>query len=750
LESFSELERSHWAYQPANPGPIPSNAGADRHRMPAGNPIDAFLNEELARFGFEPAPEATRGELIRRLSLDLTGLPPTPHEVEAFLSDPRPDAYERLVDRLLSSPTHGVRWAQHWLDLAHYADSNGFELDAERPDAWRYRDWVVDAWNGDLPYDRFVALQLAGDEVAEGDVQGLVATGFGRCGPREVVSGNIDPKVRRQSELTEVTGTVGSVFLGLTVGCARCHDHKFDAFPTTDYYRLQAFFAGAEFLERPIASKHEEVNYAAAMKAIDARIAPRRKELAELEAPYRAAIKSMKESTLSAVEREAMATAADKRSPLQKKIAAGLAASLAVRWEDVAEAVAKDPAVQARRESIKRAIHEIERSAPAPPAKAFALAEPDRDAPPTHVLARGEPTSQGVLVEPRPPGVVMALMPAGSFAQDAIRPRAASSGRRAALADWLTRPDHPLTARVIVNRLWHHHFGRGIVATPSDFGVRGEEPSHPVLLDWLATELVRREWSLKSITRLMVNSAAYRRASRKPRDVDASNWDRQEADDGENQLVWRQNARRLEAEAIRDSMLAVSGELCARMKGPGVLPPIEKEIEELIFTEAEVVDLWPKTPDPVEHARRSLYLFRKRNVRYPMFDAFDVPDTQTACPRRESSIHAIQPLVLLNSPFAIDRAKAFAGRLFREQPSDQGARVQRAYMLALGRSPTVAELDQAILFLANEEGTLAGRESSRPLAKPVPEPRGLDPARGAAWVDLCLAMLNRAEFVSMP
>jgi hypothetical protein len=486
------------------------------------------------------------------------------------------------------------------------------------------------------------------------------------------------------------------------------------------------------------------------MKAIDARLAPWRKELAELEAPYRAAIKATKESTLSAVEREAMATAEDKRTPIQKKIVAGLAASLAVRWEDVAEAVAKDAAVQARRESIKRAIHELERSAPAPPAKAFALAEPDRDAPPTHVLARGEPTSPGVLVEPRPPGVVMASMPAGSFALASIRPRAASSGRRSALANWLTRPDHPLTARVIVNRLWHHHFGRGIVATPSDFGVRGEEPSHPALLDWLATELVRSEWSLKSITRLIVTSAAYRRASRKPRDGDASVWEKQEADDGENQLVWRQNARRLEAEAIRDSILAVSGELCSRMGGPGVLPPIEKEIEELIFTEAEVVDLWPETPDPVEHARQSLYLFRKRNVRYPMFDAFDMPDTQTACPRRESSIHAIQPLVLLNSPFAIDRAKAFAGRLFSEQPSDQGARVQRAYLLALGRPPTEAELDQAILFLAKEEGTLAGREGPRPLAKPVPEPRGLDAARGAAWVDFCLAMLNRAEFVSMP
>jgi hypothetical protein len=733
-ESFRDEQRAHWAFQPlARPEPPDVRESA----WPR-NPIDRFILGAIEEMGFRHAPEADRVALIRRLCYDLTGLPPSPEDVSAFVRDTRPDAYERLVDRLLASPHYGERWAQHWLDLAHYADSNGFELDAERPDAWRYRDWVVNALNADMPYDRFVTLQIAGDEAEPGSVEALIATGFARSGPREVVGGNVDPVVRRQSELTEITGTVGSVFLGLTRACARCHDHKFDPLPTTDYYRLQAYFAGAELVEVPIAEPGETEAFEAARKAIAAKAGPLRAELARLEAPYRKALLEHKRATLSEAERAVLAIPETDRTPLQKKMAAGAQKALEIRWEEVAEAVAANPEDHAERERLKRAIHDIEVTLPRPPAHAMALIDQNPDCPETRVYRRGDPKNLGPKVEPRPPGVLAASVPPSNPPAPPGKP-----GRRLALAAWLTQPENPLTARVMVNRLWQHHFGRGIVATPSDFGTRGDPPDHPELLDWLAGELIRNGWRLKPIHRLIVTSAAYRQASdvRDPR---------QQADDPENVLVWRHSRRRLDAEGIRDAMLAVSGELNPKAGGPGVLVPIEKAVEDLIFTEAEVVDLWPETPDPAEHRRRSLYLFRKRNVRYPLFDAFDAPDTQTACARRSTSTHALQSLVLLNSPFVLDRAKALAGRVLGEEASRQ-ARISRIYQRVLGRDPAPDERDQAGAFLDGQTSLLRrDRDRGRALAWPRGAPADLDPAEAAAWVDLALAMLNRNEFLYVP
>jgi hypothetical protein len=737
-ETFSAEQRDHWAFQPIQRPALPAVKDADWPR----NPIDRFILAGSEELSFRHAPEADRVALIRRLTFDLTGLPPSPEDVDGFLRDDRPDAAERLVDRLLASPRLGERQAQHWLDLAHYADSNGFELDAERPDAWRYRDWVVRAFNDDMPYDRFLTWQLAGDEAEPGDRDALIATGFGRCGPREVVGGNIDPAVKRQSELTEITGTVGSVFLGLTIACARCHDHKFDPLPTTDYYRLQSFFAAAEMVDRPIASKDEEAAFEAAVKAEAERTAPLKQRLAALEAPYREAIRKRKESMLTPGERAVMAIPATERTPEQKKLAAGVNVALKVTWEEVAAAVARNPGHHAERERLKQDIFAIERDRPRPPARAMALVDEKPDAPASFVHRRGDPKSRGPRVEPRPPGVVLAAMPTDAF-PDPIPPTGSTTGRRLALARWLTRPDNPLTARVIVNRLWQHHFGRGLVATPEDFGVRGEPPSHPELLDWLASELIARGWRLKPIERLILDSATYRQSSsfRDPK---------QAADDPENMLFWHQNRRRLEAESLRDALLAASGDLYPEMGGPGVLVPIEKEVEDLIFTEAEVVDLWPVAIDPRQHARRSLYLFRKRNVRYPMFDAFDAPDTQNVCARRTVSTHALQPLVLLNSAFALDRARAFAGRLFRESDSSDG-RISHAYRITLARDPRPSELDQARSFLESQATFLRGRDGhAHPLARPTFVPAGTDPAEAAAWVDFALAMLNRNEFVYVP
>ncbi len=735
-ETFSAEKRDHWAYQPVKR----VQPKAVKEASWVSNPIDRFVLAELEELGLEHAAAAGRVALIRRVTFDLVGRPPAPEEVAAFLADQRPDAFERVVDRLLASPGYGVRWGQHWLDLAHYADTNGFELDAERPDAWRYRDWIVRSLNTDLPYDRFLMLQVAGDDLHPGERDALIATGFCRCGPIEVVGGNVIPEVKRQNELSEITSTVGSVFLGLTIGCARCHDHKFDAIPTTDYYRLQAFFASSDLSDVPIASQAERDRFAAAQKQVNEKAAPLKQQLAKLEAPYREALKASKMTMLSAPEREVLAIPAAKRTPAQKKLAAGLQTSLRITWEEVAAAVSANAADTARRERLKRDIYEIERALPRPPAHAMALVEKKSKAVDSFVLRRGDYQSHGPKVAPRPPGVLLASQSAGAFTPPPGSPKADQAGRRAALAAWLAGADNPLTARVIVNRLWQHHFGRGIVATPSDFGVRGEPPSHPELLDWLASELVAQGWRFKPIHRLIVTSAAYRQSTTPGAKLAAA--------DPENTLFGRMDRRRLDAEGVRDAMLTVSGELNSKMEGPGVLAPIEKEIEDLIFTEAEAVDLWPEDRNPAEHARRSLYLFRKRNVRYPLFDAFDAPDTQSACPRRASSTHALQALALLNSEFASGRANALAYRILREAGMGEDKRIGRAYQLVLARAPSSQEFDRARAFLKTQAEMI--RKEKRPAKQLRFDLPSIDSALASAWVDFSLALLNCNEFLYVP
>ncbi len=722
-ETFSEEKRSHWAYQPITRPDLPDVKESGWVRTP----VDRFILADLEASELPHSPEADRLALIRRVTYDLTGLPPRPEEIRTFLDDKNPDAYERLVDRLLASPRYGERW----LDLAHYADTNGFELDAERPDAWRYRDWVVRALNADMPYDRFTALQIAGDELVPNDHSALIATGFGRCGPREVVSGNIIPEEKRQSELTEITSTVGSVFLGMTIGCARCHDHKFEAIPTTDYYRLQAFFAGTELSDIPIASKAEKDAYAAARKAIAEKTAPIRQKMAKLEEPYRKALREKKEKLLSPNQIAVLAIPKEKRSPEQKRLAEGVESSLRVTWEETAEAVSHNPADHAAREQLKREISDIEKMLPRPPAGAMALHDPKPEAPVTHVFRRGNYLNKGPKVAPRPPGVILTSQPGDAFPSTVDK-------RRTALARWLTRPDNPLTGRVIVNRIWHHHFGHGLVGTTSDFGIRGEPPSNPELLDWLASEFIANGWRLKPLHRLLVTSAVYRQTSERNARLDEG--------DPENTLYGRMFRRRLDAEGIRDAMLAASGELNGQMGGPGILAPLEKEVEDLIFTEAEVVDIWPEDPDPAQHLRRSLYLFRKRNVRYPMFEAFDAPDTQNACPKRETSTHSLQALNLLNGDFATGRARAFAERVLREAGPSTEDRIDRAYQNALGRGPTPKELARTRDFLVEQSAAI--REDAGAAKSDAKAPG--DDIVPAAWVDFARVILNSNEFMYVP
>jgi hypothetical protein len=753
--TFSPEQRDHWAFRkPLRPNlPRTSNPGWIR------SPVDAFLLARLDQAGLKPSPATDRATLLRRVTFDLTGLPPTPAETEAFLADASPNAYEKVVDRLLASPHFGERWAQHWLDVARYAESNGYELDAERPHAWRYRDYVVRSLNVDKPYDRFVTEQLAGDLLVHTnqtpeaaaplaglglplnrlllaawtggrhrptakEAEWLVAAGFNRCGPVHLVSGNLDAEVQRQEVLTEMTTAVGSAFLGLTVGCARCHDHKFDPLSLADYYRLEAFFAATKPRETDLADAAERADFDRRRREIENQTQPLKKQVADLDRPYRDRLTAAKRAALEPAFCEALDTPANKRTPQQKVLASQAGILIKVSWDEILAALT--PVDRERRGALRARIHELEARLPPPNAAAWTVAE-TVPVPATHVLKRGSLKNKGAVVRPAYPHVLHATATSENLS-------------RLDLARWLTRPDHPLTARVIVNRLWQHHFGRGLVATPNDFGVRGERPTHPELLDWLATELVESGWSLKHLHRLMVLSAAYQQDSR-PLDPEGKRLD------PDNRLLWRMNRQRLEGETLRDNVLAVTGTLNPHLGGPMIRVPLEPEVYDLIFTEGEPDGLWPVTPDPREHGRRSLYLFAKRNVRLPMLEAFDQPDTLISCPVRPVSTFAPQALILLNGPFMQEQARVFAGRVLRECGDNPTAQIARAHQLALGRPPRAAEVETARTFLDSQADLLRDRLRARlPVGVPAGIPEAVDPARAAALADFCLALLNRNEF----
>jgi hypothetical protein len=722
----------HWAFLPPRRPDLPHVKDADWAR----SPIDAFVLARLEKAGLRPAPPADKLTLLRRVTFDLTGLPPTPREVDAFLADTSPDAYEKVVDRLLASPHYGERWAQHWLDVARYAESNGYELDAERAHAWRYRDWVVRAFNDDLPYDRFLTEQLAGDLLsrvaarkglkgADDPAAGpLVAAGLNRCGPVHLVSGNLDAAVLRNEVLTEMTTTVGSAFLGLTVGCARCHDHKFDPVPQRDYYRVEAFFARTQPKEVSLATPEEQAARAKAEAAWQAEAAPLRKQVEAIDAPYRARLTADKKARLEPHFREALDTPTLKRTPEQVKAAEQAKTLLKVTWDEIVAALT--PEDRDRRAALRERLHALEARRPPPPAEAWTVEDGDGEAV-SHVLRSGDPHRKGEKVTPGFP--------------EALGGGPEAAGDRLALARWLTRPGHPLTARVIVNRLWQHHFGQGLVATPNDFGLRGAPPTHPDLLDWLACELPTRGWSLKQLHRLMVLSSTYCQDSRAD---DA----RALRIDPENRLLGRMRRQRLSGEALRDAVLAASGSLNRQVGGPPVRVPLEPEVYDLIFTEGEPDGLWPVTPDARQLGRRSLYLFVKRNVRLPLLEAFDRPDTLTSCPVRPVSTFAPQALILLNGPFARGQARAFAARVVREAGPDRAAQVAWAYRLALSRPPRPDEALMAEEFLAGQTELIADRLRAR---LPVGLPEGLPPhadlAEAAALADFCLALFNRNEFL---
>jgi hypothetical protein len=705
----------HWAFRK----PVRPQLPSVRDRAWVSTAPDVFVLARLEQAGLQPTSAAGRATLLRRVTFDLTGLPPTPEEVEDFARDPRPDAYVRVVDRLLSSPAYGERWAQHWLDVVRYADSNGYEVDGDRPHAWRYRDWVIRAFNDDMPFDRFLTEQVAGDLLSGGDPRAkeasLIATGFNRCGPVHLVGGNTDPEVNRNEVLTEMTDAIGSAFLGLTLGCARCHDHKFDPISQREYYGLQAFFAATQPREIDIATAAEKETHRRRAEEIRAQTAVLNKQIADLEAPYRARLSAAKHAALEPKYREALAIESKKRTADQKKLAMDAEPLIKISWDEVVDALS--PADRDRRAKLRAQINKMEAHAPPPSAEAWAVKD-TTPVPPTHILKRGNPHRKGARVEAGFPEMLGQAEKGGTD--------------RVALARWLSRPENPLTARVLVNRLWQHHFGRGLVGTPNDFGARGEAPTHPELLDWLACEFVEHGWSVKHMQRLLVLSSAYCQDSRG--DPPAAH-----KIDPDNRLLWRQNRRRLEGEALRDHALAVSGTLNRAQGGPMVRVPLELEVYELIFTEAEPDNLWPVTPDRRQHARRSIYLFAKRNVRLPLFEAFDRPDTLTSCPVRPVSTFAPQALILMNGPFMQEQSKAFAARLLHECGPDTDRQIDRAYRLALARPPRQTERDTARAFL-RDQAELLRRQHGASVSDSV------DPA-AAALADFCLALLNRNEFI---
>lgn len=621
LEKYTSAERRHWAFQKrTNPDVPVFTAPADKAWV--RNPIDAFILARLQKAGLKPAPPADKATLLRRVYFDLTGLPPTPTRMAKFLGDKSPTAYAKVVDELLASSAYGERWGQHWLDVVRFAESDGFEYDTHRPGAWRYRDYVIQSFNSDKPYDEFLREQLAGDEINPKNEVMRIAAGFERLGPLRKNAGNQDAAFNRNEEMVEMTNVIGSAFLGVTLGCARCHDHKFDPIRHTDYYRMQAFFAATHENDVPLASLAEQ----AAWKE--------KNDAAQID------VKALK-ATMKGLTGDALA-------------------------------------------EVQKKVDELEANGPPPLPAIFSVADDAEKVTPVYVLARGDTQNRGPQVGMRPLGI---LLPDGApeLPKDTKAPRAE-------LANWILDPRNPLPSRVIANRIWQNHFGRGIVATPNDFGRMGTRPTHPELLDYLANQFIQDGWKFKPLHRMILLSSTYQQSSQPPAQAAAAD------KDPDNTLLWKFSRRRLDAEEIRDASLAIAGKLNPKQGGPSVIIPIDPDLVNVMYKPTQ----WAVTADTQEHNRRSVYLFAKRNFKLPFMDVFDAPDRQTSCARRESSTHAPQALELLNGDMANAMADALAERLLREAGRDKAKQIDLAYQLGTGRAPTRKEKQIALTFLRKE------------------------------------------------
>jgi len=684
-EAAIQAQPTWWSFQKLKRPTVPPGASS---------PIDAFVLAKLKEQKLVPVGKAGRRALLKRLSINMLGIPPTPEELESFEADRSPDAYAKVVDRMLASPRYGERWGRHWLDVVRYADTGGFETDIYFPNAWRYRDYVIQSLNEDKAYDRFVKEQLAGDElypddldldggfkIPESKVKNLnatIGTGMYTIGPAYHEAALFGGQVRYEW-LTDVVDTTGEAFFGLTLGCARCHNHKFDPITQKDYHAMMAVFAGSEEKEVPVVSQFAtfglKSGYPSWLKVEELKGAIQRIDQAARKRVVDAVRQRFGADVLAAYD-----TAVDKRSVPQRTLAAKLEAALTeAGLQENAEGKEADIPLTAK-ESEEREALVVDLGKAAlkanPVAQTATVLGHAAVTPTIHITHRGDWRAKGEAVGPAFP----AMLAGGKTIDDDPDKKLA---RRKALALWLSEPDHPLTARVMVNRVWHWHFGRGIVGTPNDFGRQGEEPTHPELLDWLASEFVSQGWSLKKLHRMILLSETYQRSTEAHEGnakVDAN-----------NRFLWRMNRQRLDAETLRDSVLAVSGDLNLKMGGRPVIPKLSKEEYTVMWARNQ----WPEAMDEREHTRRSVYLYVKRTFPMPMLSTFDTPDSSMSCSRRDNTTVAPQALTLMNGDFMVGQAKQLAAKLRSAYPGSTAKQVETAWQRILGRLPKPAEREKA-------------------------------------------------------
>ena len=695
--------RQYWAFKLPEKQPLPDISSFD-------HPIDRFLEQKRAEVEVIAAQKADRATLLRRAYLDLTGLPPSVEETQEFLADSGPDAWEQLIEKLLDSPQYGERWGRHWLDVARYADSDGYEQDVDRPNAWRYRDYVVNAFNNDKPYDQFIIEQLAGDELDDTTHETRIATGFLRAGPRVNFREKDNPE-RRWEYLDDVLETVGRGVLGMTIQCARCHDHKFDPILQKDYYSLTSAIFGYVETDWPMLPDEQALEYLEKTQELDSRVAAVREQIREIEQPYLTELK---------VERirnefpqdilDAVLTPEQERTDGQQLLAAQVL-TIGVARNRVDAAMSELD--KTRREVLRKRIQDMEAERPEEPAMIEIVTDgdyrytPDRagdnvlgcpecrikmdepgsflhqgseryEVPPANFLLRGDPFSLGPEMEP----AFLTVATYGNPPTEVPRANGRTSGRRLALANWIASEDNPLTARVWVNRVWYHHFGRGVVASLDNFGMVGDRPTHPELLDWLAIEFMDNGWSTKGLHRLIMTSEAYQMASSFINEQNS-------LADLENHFMWRYRPQRLEAEAVRDVILATSGGIDLKVGGKPIFPHIPQEI----LDTAVLFGRWDNQVDGPEVWRRSLYVYRRRTLSFPFFETFDLPDQNQTINTRNTSTVAPQALTLMNNPFVLSQAELFSDTIEEKVPYNVDQQVEMVYQTALTRPPTQEEAE---------------------------------------------------------
>jgi hypothetical protein len=688
----TEEAKRYWVYQPVRRPAVPE---ITNHKSQITNLIDAFIRAKLDAKGLKPVPPADRVQLARRAYYDLWGLPPTPEQIDEFVKDASPDAWPRLIDKLLASPHYGEKWGRHWLDVVRFAESNGYERDGPKPFAWKYRDYVIRSFNADKPYDRFVKEQIAGDEMPGYHPDAVIATGFYRLGIWD--DEPADPLQSLYDGYDDLVTVTGQGFLGMTLNCARCHDHKVDPIPQSDYYKLLAFFRDIRPFSdtRGVMSSTNTTDITPPEKraGYEAELKERQAKVAELT------------KTLTAIENEAI-----KKMPAEDQRAAEGA-----ERPQIIRKVPKFLEGQQRTEylGLREQRTALEKR-PRPAGMEFALSvnHCDPRPPAVFVLPRGNPHAKGAEVKPGFPTVLGVPDPA-------IPPASGkTSGRRTVLANWIASKDNPLTARVFVNRVWQGHFGRGLVPTANDFGKLGEQPTHPELLDWLAAEFVDGGWTLKRLHKLIMTSVAYQRSS--------AGDDANLKADPSNTLYWRFNMRRLNSEEVRDSILTASGKLNGKMYGPSIFPKLSAEVlAGISYPDKEAH--WPTTKtDDVN--RRTVYVFVKRSLQVPILATHDQADTDSSCPVRYTTTVPTQALGLLNGEFANESAIAFATRLMKEAPGDVAAQVTRGIRLTTGRVPGAEEVAKDVAFIAE-------LRAKHKLDDPT------------ALTRYCLLLLNANEFV---